>query len=506
MARALGVVAAGHEVTAQAAAEMLADGGNAFDAVLAGLLAACVPEVVLASIGGGGFLMAQVAGRREPLLYDFFAQTPRVKRPEGETDFHAIHADFGPARQEFHIGLGSTATPGFVQGLFAIHDDLCRLPIGRIAEPAIRVAREGVTMSAFHAYLFTVIAPILTASDGTRALFAPNGKLLEAGDTFRNPDFGETLDGLAHEGVRLFTEGEIARAMVDQSRTLGGHLTLEDLKRYRVERRAPLAWDYRGAEVLLNPGPAASGALIAFGLGLIEQRLPGAAPSPLDLAQAMADVNGARAAWGETLSEIADGVLIAQELARAARHRPAQRGTTHISVIDAAGNAAAATITNGESNGHVVPGLGFMLNNMLGEEDLNPQGFHLWQPDMRLSSMMAPTLLRSLDGAVTAMGSGGSNRIRSALLQVAVNLIDHGLPLDEAVTAARLHVERDNVVSFEDRFPEAEREALLAAYPEATVWPEPNMFFGGVHTARRTARGGLEGAGDPRRGGVAMVV
>lgn len=484
---------------------MLQDGGNAFDAAVAGLLAACVPEVVLASIGGGGFLMAQKADAKEPLLYDFFAQTPRRKRPDSEIDFHAIEADFGPARQEFQIGLGATATPGFVQGLFAVHEDLCRLPLIRLAEPAIRAAREGVRMSAFHAYLFTVIAPILTASDGSRRLFAPQGKLLDRDTVYRNPDLAETLDGLAHEGVRLFTEGEIAQAITAQSERLGGHLTLDDLKAYRVERRKPLLWTHRGTQVALNPAPAASGALIACGLGLAERRLANGAPSAIDLARTMQDVNIVRSQWGERLTEISDSAVIAQELSQIKAHRPATRGTTHISVIDADGNAAAVTTSNGEGNGHIVDGLGFMLNNVLGEEDLNPQGFHSWHPDRRLSSMMAPTLLRGRDGTLTAMGSGGSNRIRSALLQVIINLTDRGLPLEQAVTAPRLHVERDGSVSFEDQFNDADREALLAAYPDATIWPEPNMFFGGVHTARRNAQVGLEGAGDLRRRGIAII-
>jgi gamma-glutamyltranspeptidase/glutathione hydrolase len=119
--------------------------------------------------------------------------------------------------------------------------------------------------------------------------------------------------------------------------------------------------------------------------------------------------------------------------------------------------------------------------------------------------------MRGPDGAVTALGSGGSNRIRTAILQVIVNLLDRGLGLDEAVTAARIHVERDGTVSLEDgpwteSFADGERAALLDAWPEADRWPERNLFFGGVHAARREANGAFAGSGDPRRGGVAVVV
>ncbi|MGI9383586.1 MAG: gamma-glutamyltransferase [Methyloligellaceae bacterium] len=502
-----GVVAAGHQLTADAAAEILGDGGNAFDAALAGMMMACVPEVVFASIGGGGFLMAHVAETGGTQLFDFFAQTPRRKRAESELDFYEITADFGPAAQEFHIGAGSTAVPGFAQGLFAVHERLCRLPMARLAAPAAKAARDGVTLTDFHAYLFTIVAPILTASEGARGIFAPEGHLLEGGETYRNPDFAETLEALAEEGPRLFTEGEVARAIAAESQEHGGHLSLEDLGAYRVETREPLIWRHGDATVALNPAPAASGALVAFGLGLLEGLTgDGQAPGPLELAATMAETNRARAKQGNALASLTDPDVIAQHLAQLAAHAPATRGTTHISVIDGEGNAAAATITNGEGNGYMLNRFGFMLNNMLGEEDLNPNGFHGWQPDTRLSTMMAPTIVRAADGSITAMGSGGSNRIRTAILQVIVNLLDHGLTLDAAVDAARLHVEKTGQLSFEDQLAPDARAALLATYPDAHAWPEPNLFFGGVHTARRHADGRLEGAGDPRRCGVAILV
>jgi len=174
-------------------------------------------------------------------------------------------------------------------------------------------------------------------------------------------------------------------------------------------------------------------------------------------------------------------------------------------VIDADANAASVSISNGEGNGHIVEGCGFMLNNMLGEEDLHPAGFHEWTPDTRLSSMMAPTIITAPDGGLTALGTGGSNRIRSAIFQVALNLIDRDMAIAEAVAAPRLHVEKCGAVSFEDMLAPDERTGLLAAFPQAQPWPERNLFFGGVHAAARGAGGALEGAGDPRRGGVSVT-
>jgi gamma-glutamyltranspeptidase/glutathione hydrolase len=507
MSKGKSVVAAGHDLTASAAAEILQDGGNAFDAALAATVMTFVAEAVFASPGGGGFLMARQAGRDTATLFDFFVETPLKRRAETEVSFFPIHADFGPAKQEFHIGLGSSATPGAVPGLFAMHQALCRLPMKRLVEPAVRAARAGFPLSAFQAYLFTVIAPILTASPGAARIFAPGGKPMVAGETFRNEELADTLEWLAEDGARLFVDGDVGRAIVAESRSLGGHLSHDDLKRYRVERREPLYWRHRGATVALNPPPAASGALIAFGLAYLEALAEsGRIIDTNALRQAMAATNDARATHGEGLAERLAGGVLAKELRAAQRHPAAYRGTTQVSVIDQNGNAASVSLSNGEGNGFIVGTFGFMLNNMLGEEDLASGRLDAWREGTRLSSMMAPTLILESDGAVTALGTGGSNRIRTAILQVAVALLDHAMSLDAAVEAPRLHVEKGGTVSFEPGLPEAAQAELLALGDQAHAWPERNLFFGGVHAAHRYGDGGVEGAGDPRRQGVALIV
>ena len=354
MAKGKSVVAAGHELTASAAAEILEDGGNAFDAALAGVFMTFVAEAVFSSPGGGGFLMARRAESDTASLYDFFAETPRKRRAASEVEFYPIHADFGPAKQEFHIGLGSSATPGVVPGLFAMHEALCRLPIKRLVEPAVRAARTGFSLSTFQAYLFTVIAPILTASAGVAKIFAPGGKPMEAGAIFRNEELADTLAWLAEDGARLFLDGDVGNAIVEQSLTLGGHLTFEDLRHYRVERREPLFWPHAGASVALNPPPAASGALIAFGLAYLEALAEdGSALDAFALRGAMEATNQARATHGECLASRLAGGVLAKEMRDAARHPAAYRGTTHVSVIDAEGSAASVSLSNGEGNGYI---------------------------------------------------------------------------------------------------------------------------------------------------------
>jgi len=507
MSNTKGVVAAGHELTARAGAEILEDGGNAFDAALAGVFMTFVAEAVFSSPGGGGFLMARRDGSDSVKLFDFFTETPRRCRQANEVAFFPIYADFGPAKQEFYIGLGSSATPGAVPGLFLWHEALCTLPMKRLIEPAVRAARIGFALTEFQAYLFTVIAPILTASGGVSKIFAPSGKLMKAGGTFRNEGLAETLEWLAEDGARLFVDGDVGKAIVAQSRSLGGHLTSDDLKHYRVELREPLYWRHRDATVALNPPPAASGPLIAFGLAYIEAlQGVGGKIDAIALKRAMEATNEARITHGEGLAARLAGGVLARELREAQRHPQAYRGTTHVSVIDAKGNAASVSLSNGEGNGYIVGNFGFMLNNMLGEEDLAAGGLHAWREDTRLSSMMAPTIILEADGTVTALGTGGSNRIRTAILQVAVNLLDHGMSLQDAVEAPRLHVERDGKTSFEPCLPEAAQSEFLALGEKAHAWPAQNLFFGGVHAARRHPGERMEGAGDPRRQGQTRVV
>ena len=231
------------------------------------------------------------------------------------------------------------------------------------------------------------------------------------------------------------------------------------------------------------------------------------------LAGAMAEANRAR---GEIKQGRGIDTALARQLlgARTLRRYAAAlapgaecaRGTTHMSVIDAKGDAAAMTVSNGEGCGYVVPGTGIMLNNMLGEEDLNPHGFHRWPTNRRIASMMAPTLVVDGRGRRIALGSGGSNRIRTAILQVLVNVIDYGMDLRAAVRAPRVHFENE-LLNLESGFRKGEMVRLKAHYPNQQHWQGRNLFFGGVHAAAvdRPHRH-FEGTGDPRRGGVAVVV
>lgn len=510
-----GAVAAGHPATARAAATILEEGGNAFDAVLAGMAAACVCEPVLCSLGGGGFLVAKPKHGR-PQVCDFFAQTPLRHPPEGNRDFFPVLCDFGTVQQEFHIGMASMATPGLAKGLFEVSDALGRMPLKRVVEPAIELAKQGVPLHRLQAYIFQVVGPIYMETAGSRAIFeskANPGKLVGEGEPVANPDFAGFLDALVHEGADMFYRGEIAARVDADCRASGGTLTRADFEAFQMRIREPLEIEYGGARVYTNPPPSTGGILIAFALELLKDvhRDFGVFGGPdhlLALVRIMDLTNAARVESGLHETDVAtaaarllDADLLDTYRTRVADHPKSYRGTTHISVVDGDGNAASLTLSNGEGCGYVVPGTGMMLNNMLGEEDINPRGFHNWPTDTRLSSMMAPSLVVGADGRITALGSGGSNRIRTAILQVLLGLLDFGLDVETAVRNPRVHYER-GLLNIEPGFGEGAVRAVCDAYPENKLWDEVNLFFGGVHAVRAdTARGHMESAGDPRRGG-----
>lgn len=498
-----GAIAAGHAKTVEAGLRMYELGGNAFDAALAAQAAACVVEPVLTSLGGGGFLLAR-RGSAKPRLYDFFTQTPCERRAASETEFYPVVADFGSAQQEFHIGAGSIATPGTVRGLMHCHRALGSLPLREIIAPAIDYAADGVEINALQGYIFGIVAPIYRATPDAEALYAAEA-LSGAGSLFHQPQLADTLAWLSEEGDAPFYDGELARRLVDFSDHHGGHLRPIDMHSYQVVERTPLLHSYRGVKVATNPLPSSGGTLINFALSLLDDQ-----PIGRDGFGSVSHLRTLAGAMTQTNLARDDGLLQRSEKHREmlehyrsqlAAHPVNNRGTTHISAIDEHGNLASLTLSNGEGSGQLLPDTGIMLNNMLGEEDLNPQGFNRWPLNVRVSSMMAPTMAEYSERLI-AIGSGGSNRLRTAILQTLINLIDFGLSPEAAVNAPRIHFERDRL-DIEPGFDAGVIEQMIADYPVHHRWQDHNLFFGGTHTVVWDGKQ-FSGAGDPRRGGVFM--
>jgi gamma-glutamyltranspeptidase / glutathione hydrolase len=508
-----GVIAAGHQKTAEAGLEMLRNGGNAFDAAIAALLASFVVEPGLTSAAGGGFLLAHTQDNQN-ILFDFFTQTPRQKRNSSEINFYPIVMDFGGAIQEFHIGLGSMAVPGNIAGVFHVHKRLGRLPFKVVAEPAIYYAKNGVKLSPFQSYcLLSVLKPIITDSKDGQLVYRPTGEVIEPEGMLVMKEFADTLTYLAEAGVREFYEGEIARRLVEDCQNFGGYLTLDDLKNYRVIERKPLVIDYRGNTLVTNPPPSSGGTLIAFALQLLSNidltKVEFGSFQHLEiLAQVMQLTDEARRDGYDDnlyLENIAEDFLsdnhrfkYEQSLVKTTNK---WGSTTHLSVVDGEGNAASVTSSNGEGSGYVIPGTGIMVNNMLGEDDLNPHGFHHWQENVRISSMMAPTIVLKNNQPEIVLGTGGSKRIRTAILQVIANILDFKMPVNEAVNSPRVHWENKNFHIEPGFTEEVVNKITLPVNSQLVRWQEKHLFFGGVHTVQKTSEGLIKGASDRRRDG-----
>lgn len=499
-----GFVASGHELTSRAALEVLAAGGNAFDGAVAGLLAATVTEPLLASLAGGGFLLAE-RPNGERTIFDFFSDTPSQRR--ADADFYPIVGDFGDATQEFHIGLGSMAVPGMVAGLHAVHRRLGRLPFPALAAPAIRYAREGVPVNAFQAQVAAVLAPIVTATPEAAARFGPDRH--PVGALRRDEAYATLLEALASEPPDWFYVGEPAQALARLCAERGGHVTSDDLASYGCIEREPLFLAIDDHRLWTNPIPSCGGALIAHALALLA-RLPAATPdSPAWLAT-LARVQAATTARrhavrlqhrhdAAAVAELLDAATLDQLADELAGYPLARGGTTHLSVVDGDGNLAATTVSNGEGCGVMLPGTGIHLNNFLGEEDLNPDGPGAWRPGVRMSSMMAPTIVERADGARLALGSGGSNRLRTAITQVILRWALGGQALAEAIAAPRVHVE-GGTLNFEPGHQASGVAALCKLFEQHVAWKSRNLFFGGVHAVMLQG-GTVSGCADPRRGG-----
>jgi gamma-glutamyltranspeptidase/glutathione hydrolase len=448
-----GAIAAGNRHTAAAGAWALAHGGNAVDAVVAAALAGFVAEGPLTGPAGGGFLLLRDAGAEPTLLDCFFAVPSRRLGPMDE-----VLIDFGDAStQVFHVGAASVAVPGLVAGLAEAHGRHGRLPWVELFEPALELARQGVEMSGPQQFLLEILIPILERTDEGREIY---GSHLRAETAAMVPG----LELLRRNGV-----GGLP-GLIPELAT--------DIAEYRVIERQPLEGEFGGKRIVTCPPPSRGGPIIVQGLAAIDAREPFA---PETLAAGLVE---ALLAGYEGTSRLAP-----------------LTGTTHVSVIDVDGNAAALSSTLGSGSG--VFSQGFQLNNMLGELDVI--GTEERQPGDRLPSMMAPTIVLDGNAPRLVVGSAGSVRLSGAILQTIRHVVAGGASVAAAIDHPRLHVE-DDVVQIEGGWPEETAEALHNAGYASNPWAGRNLYFGGVSAVERRPEGVLAAAGDPRRGGHGIVV
>jgi len=370
------------------------------------------------------------------------------------------------------------------------HRAFGRLPWRELFARPIELAREGVELNRPQAYLHEILDVILRHSKESRVIYEHDGAHYTVGENFGIPDLASTFEVLRDGGARDFYHGESARRLVAHVQSQGGVITKRDLAEYRVVRRRPVRADFRGHEFLSNPPPSAGGTLIAYGLGLLDDvGAPGSAEAIDTLARVMRAQADASARPRVRLAKLLE------------EHAVVSSGTTHISVVDGDGNAVALTASTGSGSGVVIPGTGIHLNNMLGEFFLPREP----RPGERLSSGMSPSLVLREGRPRLVAGSAGSLRLRGAVMQVIVNVVQHGLGVREAIDRPRVHLDGDTL-NCEGGHNPAELAKLEQMGWNLVRWRSRNLYFGGAAAVEMRDDGTLAAAGDPRRGGAGVAV
>ncbi len=517
-----GAVAAGDIQTAEAGAVALRAGGNAVDAAVAAAMAAFVCEVALcAPLGGAVMTLRRADGALHAV--DAFARTPGLDAPpEGDLDFCTEVIDFGVTRQTFHIGKGAAAMGLALEGLIEAHARHGALPLSALVEPAVAFGRRGYVVGAQQAGILELVSGIACHTPASAALVQIDGRKPRAGERLANPDLADVLHALGRDPRGTLRE-IYAGLAADFGPAHGGLITRTDVKTAAVKHLTPTRVKHRGWSVATMPSPSTGGALIALGLRLLkgvrdlDPLGPGHALALVAVQDRLLTVRDPDFDAAVRDPKVVERLLSAENIDRL-RHLDGRAhpwpdhplgSTTHISAVDGHGGIAAITLTNGEGCGHVLPGTGIAVNNLLGEVDINPRGFHVDPPGRPMVTMMAPTIAERSDGAPMALGSGGSNRLRNAIMAVLSHVIEHGMTPAEAVAAPRLHLDNgpDGRALALERpdWSGAVEPALRAAWPGPTIFPDRSMYFGGVHLVH-ALDGAPAGVGDDRRGGAVAVV
>ena len=456
-------VAASHPVTAEVGVQIMRAGGTAADAAVAAVLTTCVAETIYTGLGGGGFATYFDAATGEITCLDFFVSVPGTDGDRQPGPMIAVDVFFGGMPQVYSIGGASVAVPGVPAGCGEVHRRWGRLPWADVVAPAAALARTGVVLPAAQARTLVSCAPALAYGEGALC-YTPNGKLLEGGDVLFHPGLATAMEGLAAEGPSVFYTGAFAHVLVDAVRSSGGALGPLDLASYRVQEtrvdHASLG-DYR--------------VRARHDFNRTVETIAAFKPSP-------------------------DRPERAVSLAAALRDHGRQKigNTTNVSVVDAEGNACVITTTLGLGAAVWLPGLGVNMNSMLGEGELITDDL---APGKRMSSNMCPlVVIDPFGGLAVAAGSAGASRIRTALIDTLLGVLVDGLDMSGAIGRPRFHVV-DDTVHAEAGYPEDELSALADAGWTISRWPDLNHYFGGV-----TAVGAGGAAGDPRRGGVGLLL
>ncbi len=518
-----GMVVTNHPLASAAGAEMLAFGGNAVDAAIASLFTLAVVEPMMVGPLGAGHALLRLGNDRHVVI-DGYTTAPAAARP----DMYRPVSDRWPDYMETEgrqnrIGVRAAGVPGTLKGWCEMLERFGTLPLDRVLEPAIRHAERGFRVTSFLSECVSQAAADLALFPESVRTFLPGGRPLRAGDLLVQPDCAASLRLIAIEGPDALYGGSLGKHVAEYIAQEGGFITLDDLASYQTVERSPVTGHYRGLEVTGAAPPCGGGIHLIQLLNIVEgwdvAALGfGTADGVHLIAEALkvAFADRAAATGDPAFVDVPVAQLLDKGYAAARRRAidPARAGlqhagvpvssshTTHVTVADGDGNVVAATQTIEATFGSkaTVPGTGLLLNNTMGLFDPHPGHALSIAPGKRMTSSMAPTILSRDGRPVLALGLPGGARIFPSVFQAALNIVDHGMSLQEAVEAPRVWTQGQEL-EVERAVPERIR-AELARRGHAVV--DVPRVGGGMCAIGWDPDGALTGAACWRADGTAI--
>ena len=505
---------------------MLLAGGNAVDAAVAALFALTVVEPMMVGVLGGGVAHIRLAGGRHVVLDGLSTAPGAAHGAMYETVSNELPNYRDTVGRANQVGPLAVAVPGALAGWCRALHDFGTLSIEDVTAPAIRLAERGFAATPYLADCVTDLAPDLIRDPGLAALFLPGGAPLRAGARVVQAEYAQTLRAIARQGAGALYAGELGDALVETMSRTGGLVSREDLGAYQVIEREPICGSYRGFEILGPPPPASSGVHVVQMLNLLEGFEVGAmrfgSPDAVHLlAEAMKIAFADRAvatadpAFVDVpVERLTDKAYADQrrrliDPARTRRWEPGVLGgesnsTTHVTVADADGNVVATTQTiNGLFGACVrIPGTGMIANNYMFNFDPHPGRALSVEAGKRVFTSMAPMMVRRGERLLYALGLPGGLRIFPSALQALVNLLDHGMTLQEAVEAPRIWTE-GGVIEMEEAFPDTVENELVNRGHEVV---RLQRIGGGMNAIAFGDDGSLTGAACWRADGTPVAI
>ena len=470
------------------------------DAALATAFTALATEPGMVSFGGGAYVSVWPSDG-DPVVVDGNVEMPGRGADPARfgRGVREVRTDYGGG-VTMMAGHGSVATPGIIPAFAVAAERFAALPWARLVEPAAAAARAYPMGRAASRYL-AFVADTLFADDAeARSLVTgEDGAQLSGGEERSNDALADTLDRLAAEGPELFSTGDVGRALAATMAEHDGLVTAGDLAAYEPVVRPAHLTRAGSWTVAVNPPPAVGGPMLAVMLGELARRGDWTWDDVIEIQRAVLSYRTSVHDFSRDLE--ADGTdLLAQVGEHGLSALRGSSSTANVSAVDSDGNACTITMSSGYSAGLVIPGTGILLNNALGEVELNRLGVHALEPGTRLASNMAPTTARSEPGRVLAIGSPGADRITTALMLVLGQGCLHDRDLQAAIAAPRIHLRQvEDGFVVEHEADEAIAAAVARSGLPSHEYAEPHMYFGGVGAAAVSPSGDLQAAGDARR-------